>query len=131
MKHLFLKIRQNRCTLIAFMLIALFYLRHGCPVRLLTGISCPGCGMTRALGALLRLDFSLAFEMHPLVFLLPVAVVVYFTRRLIPKKFLRLLYTAALILLFTVYIARMTQQGAVVYADPESGMLFNLFNRLT
>lgn len=87
--------------------------------------------MSRALAALLRLDFTLAFEMHPLIFLLPVAVAVYFTRRLIPKKFLRLLYTVALILLFTVYIIRMTQQGAVVYADPESGMLFRLFNRLT
>lgn len=86
--------------------------------------------MSRALEALLRLDFPLALEMHPLVFLLPVAVLVYFTRKLIPKKILRLLYAFALILLITVYIARMTQNAAVVYADFESGMLFKLFNKL-
>ena len=129
MKHIFLKIRQNLCAVVTFTLIAVFYLRHGCPIRLLTGISCPGCGMTRALGALLRLDFSLAFEMHPLIFLLPVAVLVYFLRKLIPKRFLRLLYAFSFILLITVYIVRMTQHGNVVYADFESGLLFRLFNQ--
>ena len=129
MKALFTKIRQNKALLITFALIAMFYLRHGCPIRLLTGISCPGCGMTRALFALLSLDFPLALEMHPLVLLLPVAAAIYFFRRLIPKKALRLIYTFSFILLITVYIVRMTQHGNVVYADFESGMLFRLFNR--
>lgn len=128
MKKILPKIRQNLCAAVTFSLIALFYLRHGCPIRLLTGISCPGCGMTRALFALLRLDFSLALEMHPLVFLLPAAVLVYPMRKRIPQKFLRLIYAFALILLFTVYIIRMAQPDGVVYADFESGMLFRLFN---
>lgn len=130
MKILSLKLRRKGCTVLTFLFIAAFYLKHGCPIRFFIGISCPGCGMSRALEALLRLDFPLALEMHPLVFLLPVAVLVYFTRKLIPKKFLRLLYAFALILLITVYIARMTQNAAVVYADFESGMLFKLFNKL-
>ena len=29
-----------------------------CPIRYITGIPCPGCGMSRALGCLLRLDLS-------------------------------------------------------------------------
>lgn len=33
-----------------------------CVVRRFTGYSCPGCGMTRALGAMLRLDFRAAWE---------------------------------------------------------------------
>ncbi len=129
MKVLSLKIRQNLCTLLTFLFISAFYLKLGCPIRFFTGISCPGCGMSRALVALFRLDFPLAFEMHPLVFLLPVAVFVYFTRKLIPKKFLKLLYAFALILLITVYVARMTQNSTVVYTDFESGMLFKLFNK--
>ncbi len=130
MKALFKKIRQNIGKLLLFSIMAVFYLTHGCPIRFFTGIACPGCGMSRALFALFRLDFSLAFEMHPLVFLLPVAAVIYFTRRLIPKRVLRLLYSFALILLLTVYILRITADGNVVYADFESGMLFRLFNKL-
>ena len=100
MKALLLKIRQNLHIILLFALIAVFYLSFGCPVRLLTGVSCPGCGMTRALFALLKLDFSLAFEMHPLV------------------------------LLLIVYIIRMTQPGCVVYADFESGIIYKIINML-
>ena len=130
MKALFKKIRHNYGKLLLFTAIAVFYLTCGCPIRFFTGVSCPGCGMTRALAALLRLDFSLALEMHPLVFLLPIAVVVYFVRRLIPKKALRFIYTTALILLATVYIIRMNTESSIVYADIESGMLFKILNKL-
>ena len=45
---------------------ALLLLDAGCPIRHITGIPCPGCGMTRACLAALRLDFGEAFRMHPL-----------------------------------------------------------------
>ncbi len=38
-----------------------------CLFRALTGFYCPGCGMTRALHALLHLDIATAFRMNPLV----------------------------------------------------------------
>ena len=38
----------------------------GCLFRKLTGVPCPGCGMTRAHLAVLRLDFRAAFYYHPL-----------------------------------------------------------------
>ena len=38
----------------------------GCPFRRVLGIPCPACGMTRSLGALLRLDFAASFAYHPL-----------------------------------------------------------------
>ena len=37
-----------------------------CPILFMTGISCAGCGMTRAWLSLFRLDFGAAFYYHPL-----------------------------------------------------------------
>jgi hypothetical protein len=44
-----------------------------CPFRHATGLDCPGCGSTRALGALGRLDLVAALDHHVLV---PIALVV-------------------------------------------------------
>ncbi|MCL2664432.1 MAG: DUF2752 domain-containing protein [Defluviitaleaceae bacterium] len=49
--------------------VAVLYAFIGCPIRFVTGLPCPGCGMTRAALALARLDFAGAFFMHPLIFL--------------------------------------------------------------
>ncbi len=53
---------------IAAAVILLLNLAFGtvCPFRILFGTPCPGCGMTRALLLLLRLDFRGALSMHPL-----------------------------------------------------------------
>lgn len=41
-------------------------LLYKCPLKLLTGLDCPGCGLSRALLCLLRLDFQGALHYHPL-----------------------------------------------------------------
>lgn len=46
-----------------------------CPVRQLTGIICPGCGMSRAWLAVLRLEILEAFGYHPLFLSVPVVAV--------------------------------------------------------
>jgi hypothetical protein len=43
-----------------------------CPFALVTGTACPGCGMTRAAGYLIRGDLSLALAYHPLVILISI-----------------------------------------------------------
>ena len=43
-----------------------------CPFALMTGTACPGCGMTRAAGYLIRGDLSSALRYHPLVILIAV-----------------------------------------------------------
>lgn len=48
-----------------------------CPILFMTGISCAGCGMTRAWLSLFRLDFGAAFYYHPL-FWLPALLIVLF-----------------------------------------------------
>lgn len=49
--------------LLGLLFLCLFY---RCPFRLLLHIECPGCGMTRAVLALMRLDFKQAFQYHSL-----------------------------------------------------------------
>lgn len=46
-----------------------------CPIALLTGVACPGCGMTRAASALLRGDVDLALTYHPLIPLIAALVI--------------------------------------------------------
>jgi hypothetical protein len=48
----------------------------GCPFHAITGLDCPGCGSTRALGALTRFDLAAAFDQNVLVPLAAVFVVV-------------------------------------------------------
>ena len=68
-KKIFLSKTKTLCAVIlSYHLLTWF---TDCPFRFFFGISCPGCGMTRALLAALRLDFAAAFSYHPLFFLLP------------------------------------------------------------
>ena len=53
------------------LVLGLSYLGMRCLILRVVGIHCPGCGMTRAFLALLRLDFSAAWGYHPMVFALP------------------------------------------------------------
>ena len=55
-------------TLLAVILLYMFILvklEIYCPIRYATGIPCPGCGMSRALGCLLRLDISGSLRCNP------------------------------------------------------------------
>lgn len=58
-----------------------------CLFRMGLGIPCPGCGMTRALVSLLRLDLPGAFDYHPMVFFLPLMYIYFlYDGRLFGKK---------------------------------------------
>jgi len=48
-----------------------------CPFKAVTGLPCPGCGMTHAFLALGRLDFAGAFSANPLVFPLAALTALY------------------------------------------------------
>ena len=55
----------------------MYLLRIPCIYQRLFGMDCIGCGMTRALLSVLRLDFYAAFSYHPMFWSLPV-LYVYF-----------------------------------------------------
>lgn len=52
-----------------FMLLAWSVTGTSCTIRSITGLPCPGCGLTRALLLFLRGDLAGAWVMHPLFWL--------------------------------------------------------------
>ena len=56
----------------AALALAVWRFHLPCVYRLLFGVSCPGCGMTRAVFAALRLDFAAAFRHHWMFWSVPV-----------------------------------------------------------
>lgn len=98
----------------------------GCPIRETFGISCPGCGMTRAFLAVLQFDFVSAFEAHPLWFTMPVFAVllVFFWAKKRHKALLATLYVFAG-LMIVVYLYRLIfTDSTVVYFDPKRGEFY-------
>lgn len=47
-------------------------MRWPCVIRSITGLPCPGCGLSRAWLAMLRLDLLSAFRYHPMFWSIPI-----------------------------------------------------------
>ncbi len=75
--HLPLKIAAVAAA--AVLIAAADRLGYVCPFRALTGLPCPGCGMTRAWISLLHGDLSAAFRFHPFFWAVPVLLVFLLT----------------------------------------------------
>lgn len=58
----------------------------GCPIKFWTGVSCPGCGMTRAWVSALTLHFDLAFAYHPLFWTVPPLFALVLMRDRMPRN---------------------------------------------
>lgn len=61
------------CLALGATALALYLLDLGCVFKGITGLSCPGCGMTRAWLAALKLDLAAAVAYHPLFWTVPIA----------------------------------------------------------
>lgn len=109
---------------IAFFYLVIELLGITCPIKFLTGISCAGCGMSRAWLSLLRGDLVAAFSYHPLFFLpIPVTVLLLFRRKL-PVRFLVGTLVGAGILLVVVYFLRLADpENAIVVFEPQQGLI--------
>ena len=108
-KRLTSDIRQYLPALLlalGLILLCRFLRLQTCPAKLLLGIPCPGCGMTRALFALLTLNFREAAKWNILIYsLLPHGILfllfryfsvndhrIFFERLLIPQGLLLIIY---------------------------------------
>lgn len=123
-------------AIVAAAAIALLYVVFsltgvGCPIKHLTGVSCPGCGMTRAWKSLLRLDFTKATQYHPLWFLPVPGLLLFIFRDRIPKKLFRAAIVLIVVAFFAVYAIRIADaDNTVVVFHPKDGLIGRTIGRL-
>ena len=98
-----------------------------CPIKFITGISCAGCGMSRAWMAFLQLDIAKAFAYHPLLWLVPIAVIVLLCKSKINIKIYKIIIFTIIIMFAIGYICRLIWSGDdVVVFEPQNNILFRI-----
>ena len=102
-----------------------------CPIKFITGISCAGCGMSRAWMAFLHLDIAKAFAYHPLFWLVPIAVIVLLCKSKINIKFYKIFMFTIAGAFVIVYLYRMfIGDGNVVVFEPQNNIVFRIIRKL-
>ncbi len=113
-------IKKVVCIIVIAVIMKFFY---KCPIAWFFGISCPGCGMTRALIAAAQLDFERAFYYHPLfpvVVLLIISAVVIYVKKIQLSSRVKIIITVALsAIFFAVYLYRLFHGSDIVKVDFE------------
>ena len=114
-------------TAVVVLYIAMESIGITCPIKFITGISCAGCGMSRAWMAFLQLDIANSFAYHPLFWLVPMAVIVRFCKSKINIKIYKIIKFTIIIMFAIVYICRLIWSGDdVVVFEPENNILFRI-----
>ncbi len=139
MRHYFSKLLSRHGALIfaaaavLVLYLVMFALGIGCPLKYLSGISCAGCGMTRACMSALRLELSQAFAYHPLWIGLPVVfpLLIFFKIKKMNRAFYALAFSAAAVMLAVYFYRLLFTDSPVVVFAPEQGAIYKLFKRIS
>lgn len=116
------------------MIIGALVLFYHCPFRYFFGVSCPGCGMTRALLAAVFSDFKTAFSYHPLFpLVIPVVLcmglyTVYGIR--IPTRRLNVYLIFVAVLMVSVYVIRLIQHDPVIMPDFDASVFSRILSEI-
>ncbi len=127
-------LRDNRAPIVAIAILwvlAELVFHRFCPVVIMTGFPCPGCGLTRALFHLITLHPIKALEYNPSYPLWVALAVAFFIRRYVKggsTTVLRYPMIAVCLITIGIYIWRMTH----VFPGKEPMVYFhsNVFARL-
>ena len=130
---LYFVIRRLISILPAIFAIAVLYLVFSllginCPIKFMTGISCPGCGMTRAVLSAATFHFKRAFAFHPLWVLMPVWAGVLLFRERLPRTIFNGFTVITVLLFLITYVLRMLDTNdMIVVFEPDNGFWMRLF----
>lgn len=102
-----------------------------CPFRFFFGLSCAGCGMSRAIHALFMGNIEAAFYFHPLFWMPVPAAVLYLFRQKIPGGIRKMIWGSMIFLIMAVYLFRLRDNTQrIVVFNPSDGMFFRLFESI-
>lgn len=127
-------LRGNKHVIVAafcivFVYLCMFAVGITCPIKYVTGVSCPGCGMSRAWVHALTLHFTDALAYHPLFWLVPAALVLLFLQK--KRRPARVLLYAVMVSALAVYSFRMADPtDTVVVFAPREGLFARLLREL-
>ena len=126
-KHIF-------AILLTILLIILIYVGvYRCPLKYMFGLSCPFCGITRAITYALKFDFSKAFYYHafwPIVLIGIIVHILYEFKVIKMNKVFNISLYVFVILNFVYYIYRLTSGSNIVYFNFKGSLLYKIFNIL-
>lgn len=112
-------------------LIILYVSGVGCPIHFFSGINCPGCGMTRAYYALVSGDLYSAFYYHPLFFIVPIWILIFFMFQNQYPKFLIIFRNLTVVLFLVVYAVRLlSPECTIITIDIREGFIFRIINKI-
>ena len=119
----------RKCFYLFLLAVCLLFFYH-CPFDYLLGISCPGCGMTRALFSVLLLRFSQAFYYHPGIYLIIPGFLLwcldYFKLLSLKKRTKKVLLSIGITALILIYFIRLFSGSDIVRVDIKSGLIYRL-----
>lgn len=132
-----MKYRKGKCSVASAIavIVVLYLFLEGigitCPIKFLTGISCAGCGMSRAWMAALKLDFSTAFYYHPLFLTPPLVLIVFLLKNRIKPQFYKGFMFTIIVLYVMVYLYRLIWgDHEIVAFRPTEGIVVRLIEKI-
>lgn len=103
-------IRYVILVLVVYFFLAWNFFYSSCPFVMITGLPCPGCGLSRAGFCLLRGEFTAAWHLHPFIYGIALLAAAFVIRRYVLQKEVRSLQKWLILLLagmLVFYIYRM------------------------
>lgn len=125
--------KNNKDAILAICAVVLLYaffhlVGIGCPVKFVTGISCAGCGMTRAYYYLLQGDIGTAFFYHPLFIIPPIFVFVFLCRNRINSTVYKAIIFTFIAIFAIVYVYRMLFGiNDIVVFRPKESIVYRVY----
>ena len=110
-------------TVLAIVFALYYYI--GCPIRFLTGMPCPGCGMRHALMYLLMGNVDSALSWHPLIFIMPIILLIIIFYRRFSSGSIIFLAIICVILFVGVYIYRVLDPNDLIIKDDFSQTIWH------
>lgn len=128
-------ILKHKSVIIIFIFYCFFNLMGiGCIFKWLFGISCPACGMTRAVISFLELDIKAALYYHPLFWLIipSTLFIIHAQKPLFKNEFKQNVFLLVLLfIILTVYFLRLfILKNEVVTIDITSGKVILLLKAI-